>query len=88
MTDRRNGNGRRALDGDHMLSDVDIARMAQVSPNTVRFWRQSGILPFEKMGKYPRVWLSVFNRLFQKPLPPSSGAADTMPSAGDIRRPL
>ena len=68
------------------MSDKDIAEKAGVSPNTVRYWRQTGALPFVKVGKYPRVWYSVFLQVFKKPLPSWTDSADKMPSAGDIRR--
>ncbi len=82
MTDRRRTEERR----NHLMSDKDIAEKASVSENTVRYWRQTGILPFVKVGKYPRVWYSVFLQVFKKPLPYLAGSADKMPSAGDIRR--
>jgi len=70
-----------------LMSDKDIAGRASVSENTVRYWRQTGVLPFVKVGKYPRVWYSVLLQVFQKASPHLAGAADTMPFAdGDIRR--
>jgi len=69
-----------------LMSDKDIAGRASVSENTVRYWRQTGVLPFVKVGKYPRVWYSVFLQVFKKPLPSWVDSADKMPSAGDIRR--
>jgi hypothetical protein len=68
------------------MSDKDIADKASVSENTVRYWRQTGVLPFVKVGKYPRVWYSVFLQVFKKPLPSLADSAVKMPSAGDIRR--
>ena len=86
MTERRRGVDDRR---NYLMSDKEIAEWVGVSPNTVRYWRQTGILPFEKVGKYPRVWASVFFQVFQKPLPHLAGVADTMPLAdGDIRRQL
>lgn len=82
MVDRRKNVERRNF----LMSDKDIAEKAGVSPNTVRYWRQTGALPFVKVGKYPRVWYSVFLQVFKKPLPSWADAADKMPSAGDIRR--
>ena len=82
MVDRRKSVERRNF----LMSDKDIAEKAGVSPNTVRYWRQTGSLPFVKVGKYPRVWYSVFLQVFKKPLPSWADAADKMPSAGDIRR--
>jgi len=82
MEDRRKNFERRNF----LMSDKDIAEKAGVSPNTVRYWRQTGALPFVKVGKYPRVWYSVFLQVFKKPLPSWADSADKMPSAGDIRR--
>jgi hypothetical protein len=84
MVDRRKSVERRNF----LMSDNDIADKAGVSPNTVRYWRQTGALPFVKVGKYPRVWYSVFLQVFKKPLPSWAASADKMPSAGDIRRDL
>jgi excisionase family DNA binding protein len=52
---------------DKLLTDQQVAEMAQVSVNTVRYWRQSGLIPFGKVGKHPRIWLSDFNKVFKKP---------------------
>ncbi len=82
MQDRRKNVERR----NYLMSDKDIAEWAGVSPNTVRYWRQTGVLPFEKVGKYPRVWYSVLLQVFQKASPHLANGADKMPSAGDIRR--
>jgi len=82
MVDRRKGAERRNF----LMSDKDVAERAGVSANTVRYWRQTGILPFVKVGKYPRVWFSEFQRLFRQPSPHLADGAGTMPSAGDIRR--
>jgi len=51
-----------------LLTDKDVAELAKVSPNTVKYWRQTGLLPFVKVGKHPRIWLSEFYRVFQKPI--------------------
>ena len=84
MTERRNAERR-----NHLMTDQEIAEKAGVSANTVRYWRQTGVLPFVKVGKYPRVWHSVFLQVFQKPIPHLAGGIGTMPIAeGDIRRPL
>ncbi len=85
MTERRKTD-RRYKHQDYLMKDQEVAEKAKVSVNTVRYWRQTGILPFVKVGKYPRIWASVFHQLFQKPLPQSAFGTDTMPSAGDIRR--
>ncbi len=82
MVDRRKNVERR----NYLMSDKDIAEKAGVSPNTVRYWRQTGALPFVKVGKYPRVWYSVFLQVFKKPLPSWADSDYKMPSAGDIRR--
>ncbi len=85
MEDRRK-NDRRFQD--YLLTEEQVAELAKVSPHTVRHWRQAGMLPFVKVGKFPRVWYSVFLRVFQKPLTYSPLGADKMQSAGDIRRQL
>lgn len=74
MTERRKNERR-----NHLMSDQEVAERAKVSPNTVRYWRQTGILPFVKVGKYPRVWYSVFQTVFQKPLPVSSWENNQIP---------
>ena len=79
MMDRRKTGERR----NHLMTDAMVAELASVSVNTVRYWRQKGLLPFVKVGRHPRVWHSVFLKVFQKPLPLGF---DTMPSARDIRR--
>ena len=86
MTNRR-GRDRRGQNQDYLMSDEQVAKMAGVSVRTVHHWRLTGQLPFVKMGRHPRVWHSVFLRVFQKPLSIGMGGADTMPLAeGDIRR--
>ena len=87
MTDRRRSD-RRANQQDYLMSDEQVAQAAKVSVNTVRYWRATGIMPFVKVGKYPRIWASIFHKVFKKPLPQSAWGADTMPFAGDIRRQL
>jgi transcriptional regulator with XRE-family HTH domain len=83
MEERRINGERR----NHLMTDQDVAEKAGVSVNTVRYWRQTGILPFVKVGKHPRIWFSVFLQVFQKPLPYLADSADKMPNAGgDIRR--
>jgi excisionase family DNA binding protein len=52
---------------DTLLTDQEAAELARVSPSTVRYWRQTGLVPFVKVGKHPRIWLSEFNRVFNKP---------------------
>jgi hypothetical protein len=84
----RRRNDRRGKNQDFLMSDSQVGKLAGVSTNTVRYWRQMGVLPFVKVGRHPRIWHSIFQKVFQKPLP-FGLAADTMPSAGgDIRRDL
>jgi len=52
---------------DYLMTDEEVARLVKVSINTVRYWRQMGILPFVKVGKHPRVWNSVLLEIFKKP---------------------
>lgn len=63
---------------DKLLTDLQVAELAQVSVNTVRYWRQIGLLPFIKFGKHPRIWLSEFYKAFKKP--------DKIDPVGDGRR--
>ena len=65
MLERRR-NERRKRDSDDLMTDDEVARMAKVPVRTVRFWRNSGMLPFVKVGRHPRVWLSDFQRTFHK----------------------
>jgi excisionase family DNA binding protein len=71
---------------DHLMSDCQVAELAGVPTNTVRYWRQIGVLPFVKVGRHPRVWYSVFQKVFQKPLPFPPFGGDKIEGAGDIRR--
>ena len=59
--DRRNRNQ------DQLLSDKQVALMAGVPVNTVSYWRLAGVLPFVKIGRHPRVWLSDFQKTFHQP---------------------
>jgi len=91
MTEQERRNNDRRKDGrDRLLTEVEAARLAGVSPNTIRYWRQVGTLPSVKVGKHPRVWLSVFLGVFQKPggTSPleSPKPAGKMVPVGDIRR--
>jgi hypothetical protein len=81
----RSGNDRRGKNQDFLMSDKQVAMLAGVPTNSVRYWRQMGMLPFVKVGKHPRIWHSVFLKVFQKPLPIGLGDTDTMPFAGDVR---
>jgi hypothetical protein len=67
MTERRRSD-RRTQNQDYLMSDEQVAQLAGVSVNSVRYWRQVGILPFVKVGKHPRIWHSVFLKVFQKPI--------------------
>ena len=58
---------RRKRDRDDLMTDSEIARMAKVPVRTVRYWRNSGMLPFVKFGRHPRIWLSDFQKSFHKP---------------------
>lgn len=75
---------------DRLLTDREVADMSQVTTCTVKFWRHTGVLPFIKVGRHPRVWLSVFYRVFRKPLGGLTldfgGNPDNISVAGDIRR--
>jgi excisionase family DNA binding protein len=66
MTERRKAD-RRQDSRDRLLTDDQVAELAGVSANTVRYWRQTGELPFVKLGRHPRVWLSTFQGVFGKP---------------------
>jgi len=91
MGDRRR-NERRRANQDYLLSDEQVALMAAVPVNTVRKWRQIGTLPYVKVGRHPRVWLSEFQRIFHQPKPNGPWEQITesgkMPPAGGIRRKL
>lgn len=74
MPERRKGDRRKAnletlrkANSDYLLSDVEVALLAAVSVNTVCYWRWAGMLPFVKVGRHPRVWLSEFQRTFHQP---------------------
>ena len=82
MTERT-GRDRRGQNHDFLMNDSQVGKLAGVSVNTVRYWRQLGVLPFVKVGRHPRIWHSVFLKVFQKPLPLGF---DTITSARDIRR--
>lgn len=65
--DERRKFDRRLNQKDYLMTDGMVANMAEVSPNTVRYWRQMGVLPFVRVGKYPRIWFSTFCKVFRKP---------------------
>ena len=67
MKDRRDGRDRRHESRDFMMTDGEVARLVKVSPNTVRYWRQTGLIPFVKVGRHPRVWWSAFQAVFHNP---------------------
>ena len=52
---------------DHLMTDAEVAKLVKVPINTVRYWRQMGILPFVRVGRHPRVWYSVLMEVFKKP---------------------
>jgi excisionase family DNA binding protein len=89
MGERRR-NDRRHGDEDGLLTDRQVADMAGVSANTIRYWRQAGVLPFVKVGRHPRIWRSVFQKLFHKPRPNSPwellDESDKIQGADDVRR--
>jgi len=91
MTDQDRRNSDRRQEGrDRLLNEVEVARMAGVSPLTVKYWRRTGTLPYVRVGRHPRVWLSVFLGVFQKPTSQAqldlAGETGKMTPAGDIRR--
>jgi len=91
MNERRRSD-RRERSNDSLMSDSQVAEMAGVPVNTVRKWRQTGTLPFVKVGRHPRIWLSVFQKVFHKP--PANAPLEFIQGsvkiqrAGDIRRKL
>lgn len=72
MKDRRNGFERRNQDQDYLMTEIEVAKLARVSVNTVRYWRQTGIIPFVKVGRHPRVWWSAFQAVFHRPSIPET----------------
>lgn len=52
---------------DYLLTDQEVAELASVSVNRVKYLRFMGMLPFVKVGRHPRVWLSEFHKTFKKP---------------------
>lgn len=71
MAERRKGERRKAAQ-DILLTDEQVALMAAVPVNTVCYWRLAGMLPFVKVGRHPRVWLSEFQKTFHQPKPNGS----------------
>jgi excisionase family DNA binding protein len=59
--------GTKKRDEDYLMTDVEVAELAKVSVNTIRYWRQKGVMPFVKVGRHPRIWSSTFEKVFQKP---------------------
>lgn len=78
MTERR-GSDRRQDGRDRLLTDGQVAAMVGVSTSTVRYWRHVGTLPFVKVGKHTRVWLSEFQKVFRKPSQARSFEKETNP---------
>ena len=58
---------------DYLMTDTEIANLAKVPVGTVRYWRMTGIMPFVKVGRHPRIWLSTFQKVFEKPDTHGSG---------------
>jgi len=79
---------RRKRDRDDLMTDSEIARMAKVPVRTVRFWRNSGMLPFVKFGRHPRIWLSDFQKSFHKPPMELGADPGKINPARNIRRQL
>lgn len=82
MAEDRRKVERRAGNQDGLLTDEQVARMAKVPVRTVRYWRNSGILPFVKVGRHPRIWLSDFQKTFHKP--PGKDVFEPIPKTGKI----
>jgi excisionase family DNA binding protein len=59
--------GTKKRDEDYLMTDIEVAELAKVSVNTIRYWRQKGVMPFVKVGRHPRIWSSTFEKVFQKP---------------------
>jgi excisionase family DNA binding protein len=89
MADRRREDRRRS-NQDSLLDDKQVAMMAGVSVRTVRYWRLSGVLPFVKVGRHPRIWRSEFQKVFHQPKPDRvwvlADSSGKIASARDIRR--
>lgn len=49
---------------DRLLTDEQVAELAQIPVSSVRYFRATGKLPFLKIGRHPRVRLSVFWKVF------------------------
>ena len=86
----RGSEDRRSAGRDRLLADAEVARMVGVSTQTVKYWRHIGTLPYVRVGRHPRVWLSVFLGVFQKPTPQAQldlgGKTGRMNPAWDVRR--
>ncbi len=82
MSERRK-NERRKASQNYLLSDEEVALMAHVPVNTVCYWRLAGVLPFVKVGRHPRVWLSDFQKTFHQPKP--NGPWEPLDKSGKIR---
>jgi excisionase family DNA binding protein len=80
---------RRNKHQDHLMSDAQVAELVGVSKHTVKYWRHAGTLPFVRVGRHPRIWFSVFQKVFHKPEGNGpwelSEKFDKMPIARDIR---
>jgi hypothetical protein len=66
--------------------------MVNIPMRTVRYWRLIGVLPSVKVGRHPRIWMSVFQKVFHKPNPDGpwelTAHSDKILNARDIRRRL
>src|SRR5258708_17469654 len=67
MVENRRNMDRRRSGQDYLLSDEQVGRMAGAPLRTVRFWRNSGTLPFVKVGRHPMVWPSDLQRTLHNP---------------------
>jgi excisionase family DNA binding protein len=81
MEDRRRLDRRRKAQ-DCLMTDSQIGDLARVSKHTVKYWRQAGTIPFVKVGRHPRIWLSAFQKVFHQPDP--SGPWELSPKFGKI----
>jgi len=66
MSERRSGD-RRRNGRDCLMTEAEVAVMAGVSPLTVKYWRRVGTLPFVRVGRHPRVWLSECLKFLRAP---------------------
>lgn len=90
MGDRRRKSERRHEGSDSLLTDLQVANMVSVPVRTVRYWRLAGILPSVKVGRHPRIWMSVFQKVFRQPTANGPwefvSGSDKIQNVRDIRR--